>query len=89
MNIALWILGGGAVGWIGFAVFHANKQRGLLTSVGIGACGGLIGGMTIAPMLGAVVGQANAIRPFSLVVALAVAGACLIISHLLSDRFGL
>ena len=86
MNIALWILCGGAVGWIAFAVFHANARRGLPASVGIGAFGGLFGGMTIAPMLGAVVDPVNAISPFSLVVALAVAAACLIISNLLFNR---
>ncbi len=86
MNIALWILCGGAVGWIGFAVFHANTRRGLPASVAIGAFGGLLGGMTIAPMLGAVVDPVNAISPFSLVVALAVAAACLIISNLLFNR---
>lgn len=88
MNMSLWILCGGAIGWISFAVFHANARRGMLTSVGIGALGGLLGGMTVAPALGAVIESANAVSPFSLVVALAVATACLIISHLLSNRIG-
>jgi len=88
MNIALWILCGGAIGWIGFAVFRANTRGGLLASVGIGAFGALAGGMTIAPMLGAVIASENAISPFSLVVALAVATACLIIGNLLSGRVG-
>lgn len=81
MNIALWILGGGAIGWLAFAVFHANAKRGLPLSVGIGAIGGLVGGMVIAPMPGAVIRPANAFSPFSLIVALAVAAACLIISN--------
>ncbi len=89
MNISLWILCGGALGWIGFAVFHANTRRGMLTSLAIGAGGGLIGGMTIAPLLGAAIEPANVISPFSLVVALAVAAAGLTISHLLSNRSGL
>ena len=89
MNILLWVLCGGAIGWISFAVFHANARRDMLTSVVIGACGGLVGGMTLAPMLGAVMAPWNAISPFSLVVALAVAAACLIIGNLLSKHFGL
>jgi len=88
MNIALWILCGGAIGWIAFAVFHANARGGVLTSVGIGAAGALAGGMTIAPMLGAAIGTDNAISPFSLIVALAVATACLIIGNLLSAGAG-
>ena len=88
MSIALWILCGAAIGWIGFSVFHANARSGLLTSVGIGAIGALAGGMMIAPMLGAVIASENAISPFSLVVALAVATACLIIGNLLTSRVG-
>lgn len=88
MNIALWILCGGAIGWIGFAVFHANMRSGMLASVGIGAAGALAGGMMIAPMLGAATGPENVISPFSLIVALAVATACLIVGNLLSARSG-
>lgn len=88
MNISLWIIGGGAIGWVGFAIFHINAQRGLMASVGTGAFGGLLGGMLVAPMLGAVVETGNALHPFSLVVALAVATASLIISNMISKRFG-
>jgi len=86
MTLSLWILGGGAIGWIGFAVFQTNARRGMPASVGIGAIGGLAGGVMIAPMLGAVIGPANIINPFSLIVALAIATACLIIGNLLSRR---
>ena len=88
MNISLWILGGGALGWIGYAVFHANAQRSMMTSVGTGAFGGLLGGMMIAPMLGAVIEPGNALHPFSLVIALAAAVASLVISDMISKRFG-
>jgi len=88
MNISLWIICGGALGWVGFAVLHVNTQRGLPASVGTGALGGLFGGMIIAPMLGATVETGNTLHPFSLVVAVAVAAACLIISNMISRRFG-
>ncbi len=52
----------------------------------IGATGGLLGGQTIAPLLGTVLDATNAFSPFSLVVAAAAATACLIISNLLSSH---
>lgn len=88
MNISLWILCGSALGWIGYAVFHANAQRGMPASVSIGALGGLLGGMMIAPMLGAIVEPGNALHPFSLVIAMTAAIACLTISNMISKRFG-
>lgn len=32
-NMVIWIAAGSAIGWLGFAVFHANAQRGLAVSV--------------------------------------------------------
>lgn len=88
MNVTLWVLCGGAIGWIGFAVFHANAQRGLVVSIVLGATGGLLGGKTVAPLLGTVIDASNAFSPFSLVVAAAVATACLVIASLLASRYG-
>ena len=89
MNMTIWIVAGGAIGWLGFAVFHANAQRGLVVSIVLGATGGLLGGKTIAPLLGTVIDAGNAFSPFSLVVAAAVATAGLVIASLLSRRYGI
>lgn len=88
MNIAMWILAGGVLGWIGFAYFKANEQRGGIISVIIGMCGAFFGGDVLAPMLGAITDAPNDFSPFSMVMALASATAWLGISDLLSRRFG-
>jgi uncharacterized membrane protein YeaQ/YmgE (transglycosylase-associated protein family) len=88
MNIAMWVLAGGAVGWITFTYLRFNAARGLVISVIIGAIGGFFGGNDLAPMLGAVTDSPNVFNLFSMFIALAGAAGCLGISHLLSRRFG-
>ena len=88
MNIAMWVLAGGVVGWIGFAILRANKEWGMVISVIIGVVGGFFGGNVLAPMLGAVTDAPNDFSLFSLTIALASAAACLAISNLLSRRMG-
>jgi uncharacterized membrane protein YeaQ/YmgE (transglycosylase-associated protein family) len=88
VNIAMWVLAGGAVGWVAFAYLRLNAARGLVISVIIGAVGGFFGGDVLAPMLGAVSDTPNIFNLFSMMVALASAAGCLAISNLLSRRFG-
>ena len=88
MNIAMWVVLGGILGWIGFTILRANADRGMLVSILIGAVGGLFGGNVLAPMLGAVVDTPNDFSLFSLVIALVSAAGCLAIGHLVSDRLG-
>lgn len=89
MNIAIWILAGGMLGWLGFPfILRANAKRGALISMIIGAGGGLCGGAVLAPMLGAVKSTPNDLSLFSLGIALASAGGCLIIRELVSSRYG-
>ena len=88
MNIAMWVLAGGALGWIGFSYMKVNEERGMIVSVIIGVVGGFFGGNVLAPMLGAATETPNDFNMFSLVVAMASAAACLAIGNLASKRFG-
>jgi len=88
MNIAMWVLAGGALGWIGFAYLKANEDRGMVISVIIGMVGGFLGGNMLAPMLGAVTDTPNDFSMYSLLIAMASAAACLAIGNLVSKRFG-
>jgi uncharacterized membrane protein YeaQ/YmgE (transglycosylase-associated protein family) len=89
MNIAMWVLAGGVLGWVGFARLKVNEQRGLILSVIIGIVGGFYGGNVLAPMLGAVTDTPNDFSLFSLVIASASAAGCLAIANLLSTRYRL
>ena len=87
MNIAIWILAGGVLGWLGYAVLAANEARGMVVSIIIGAIGGIAGGKVLAPMLGATGG--NEFSMLALVVALAGATALLAVGNLVSNRFNI
>lgn len=88
MNIAMWVLAGGVLGWIGYVHMKANEERGMILSIIIGAVGGFFGGNVLAPMLGAATDTPNIFSPFALFVAAASAAACLAIGNLLSKRYG-
>lgn len=88
MNIAMWVLAGGVLGWIGYTYLKANEERGMPISIIIGMLGGFLGGKVLAPMLGAVTDATNDFSLFSMTIALAGAAACLAVGNLLSSRFG-
>jgi len=88
MNIAMWILAGGILGWLGFPfIMRANAKRGSVILMVIGAVGGVCGGTVLAPMLGPVSSTPNVFSLFSLGIALGSAGGCLIIWELVSSRY--
>ena len=84
MNIAIWILAGCTIGWLGYIVFHDHERHGVLATVAVGVVGGLLGGMTLEPMLADVIDTTSPFNPFSPMIPLAVAATCLTISNLLS-----
>jgi uncharacterized membrane protein YeaQ/YmgE (transglycosylase-associated protein family) len=88
MNVAMWVLAGGALAWMAFAYLRVNRALGLATAVVIGAVGGFFGGNVLAPMLGAVTDTPNVFNLFSMIIALAGAAGCLAIGHFLTRRFG-
>jgi len=87
MNIAMWVLAGGVLGWIGYAALKVNEGRGMVASIIIGAIGGFAGGNVLAPMLGAVAETPNDFSLFSMTIALASAAGCLALGDLVYKRF--
>ena len=86
MNTFLWILAGGALGWVAYSVAGLNASWGMFVSVVIGAMGGVLGGKLLAPIFfGAAAPEGVAIA--ALFVATAVAAGCLALSNLLHNRF--
>ena len=88
MNIVLWILAGGVVGWAAITYMGFNEMRGVMISVVIGMAGGLIGGQVLAPMLGAAASVPGDFSLTVLIVALASSAACLAAANKIYDRFG-
>jgi len=88
MNFALWVIAGGVLGWASYAIFQANKPRGVKVSIIIGAVGALIGGHFLPPLLGVTTMTSHDFSLYSLVAALASAAACLAIADVISNPFG-
>jgi uncharacterized membrane protein YeaQ/YmgE (transglycosylase-associated protein family) len=52
MNIIIWIVVGGILGWLASLVMRTDAQQGLVLNVVVGIVGALLGGWLLAPMLG-------------------------------------
>lgn len=88
MKIAMWILAGGVLGWISYALLDFNKARGRVASIMIGMLGGALGGNLLVPMFSTSTDVPGDIGLFSLSIVLGSAAACLALANLLSKRFG-
>jgi uncharacterized membrane protein YeaQ/YmgE (transglycosylase-associated protein family) len=87
MNIAIWILAGGILGWVGYAFLGYNAERAKLVPILIGAVGGFFGGKVVAPMFTAVAVPAN-FSMAALVFAAIVAALVLALGNFLYNRWG-
>jgi len=88
MNIVIWMLAGGILGWVGYAFLGFNEERGMVVSVIIGTAGGLFGGKLIAPMFTAAAAVPEAFSLSALFFAAAVAAAFVAVGNLVGKRWG-
>lgn len=52
MNILIWLIVGGIVGWLASLIMRSDAQQGILLNVVVGIIGALIGGWVVSPMVG-------------------------------------
>jgi len=90
MNIVIWILAGGAIGWASYALLNFNEYRGLLVSVALGAAGGFLGGKVLTPMLTspAPIAVADGFDSLALFVAIASSAVLLAVGNAVYKRYG-
>lgn len=53
MNLIIWLIVGGLIGWIASLIMRTDAQQGMFLNVVVGIIGALIGGWLLSPMLGA------------------------------------
>jgi uncharacterized membrane protein YeaQ/YmgE (transglycosylase-associated protein family) len=53
MNLILWLIVGGIVGWLASLIMKTDAQQGILLNVIVGIVGAFIGGWLISPLVGA------------------------------------
>ena len=88
MNVVMWMLAGGILGWAGFSFLGFSEGRGLIVSIIIGAMGGVLGGKLVAPMFTDAAAVPDAFSMVALFFAAAVAGAALAVGNLVYKRWG-
>jgi uncharacterized membrane protein YeaQ/YmgE (transglycosylase-associated protein family) len=52
MNIIIWLVVGGLIGWVASMIMKTDAQQGVILNVVVGVIGALLGGFLLAPMLG-------------------------------------
>ncbi|MCZ8129983.1 MAG: GlsB/YeaQ/YmgE family stress response membrane protein [Steroidobacteraceae bacterium] len=52
MNLIIWLVIGGVIGWLASIVMNRNAQQGIFLNVIVGIIGAFIGGFLIAPLFG-------------------------------------
>ncbi len=52
MNLIIWLVIGGVIGWLASIIMKTNAQQGLILNVVVGIVGSMIAGWLISPMLG-------------------------------------
>lgn len=52
MNIIIWLVIGGLIGWLASIVMKTNGQQGLILNVVVGVVGAALAGWFISPLVG-------------------------------------
>lgn len=52
MNLILWLVIGGILGWLASIVMKTDQQQGIVLNVVVGIVGAFLGGLLLGPLFG-------------------------------------
>lgn len=52
MNLILWIIIGGIIGWIASIIMKTDAQQGILLNIVVGIIGAFLAGLLLTPLFG-------------------------------------
>jgi uncharacterized membrane protein YeaQ/YmgE (transglycosylase-associated protein family) len=52
INIIVWLIVGGVIGWIASIVMKTDAQQGIVLNIVVGIVGAMLGGWILAPLFG-------------------------------------
>ena len=52
MNLIIWLVVGGLIGWVASLIMKTDAQQGMFLNVVVGIVGAMLGGWLLAPLLG-------------------------------------
>lgn len=68
MNIIIWLVVGGVIGWLASIVMRTDGQQGIILNIVVGVVGALLGGWLLSPLFGvSTINQSNFSLPSLLV----------------------
>jgi uncharacterized membrane protein YeaQ/YmgE (transglycosylase-associated protein family) len=53
MNVIVWLVVGGLIGWVASMIMGTNARQGALMNIVVGVIGAFLGGLIISPLVGA------------------------------------
>ena len=53
MNLIIWLVVGGVIGWLASLVMRTDGQQGVVLNVVVGIIGAMLGGWLLSPLIGA------------------------------------
>lgn len=53
MNLIIWLVVGGIIGWVASLIMKTDGQQGMILNVVVGVIGALLGGWLLSPLVGA------------------------------------
>ena len=60
MNIIIWLVVGGLIGWVASLIMRTDAQQGIILNVVVGIVGSLLGGWFLSPLFGvSTINQSN------------------------------
>jgi len=68
MNIIVWLVIGGVIGWVASLIMRTDAQQGIILNVVVGIVGSMLGGWFLSPLFGvSTINQSNFSLPGLLV----------------------
>jgi uncharacterized membrane protein YeaQ/YmgE (transglycosylase-associated protein family) len=68
MNLILWLIIGGLIGWIASRIMRTDAQQGIFLNIVVGIVGALLAGFLLSPLFGiGTINQSNFSLPALLV----------------------
>ena len=52
INLIVWLIAGGIIGWVASLVMRTNAQQGTLLNIVVGIAGAFVAGYVLSPLLG-------------------------------------
>jgi uncharacterized membrane protein YeaQ/YmgE (transglycosylase-associated protein family) len=52
MNLIIWLIVGGLIGWVASMLMHTDGQQGIILNVIVGIVGALLAGFVLSPLFG-------------------------------------